>query len=128
MTTPDNAPAVALEPKTKLSGKILKTTLAGALVDIGQSLPGVIHISQLQQEPVNKVEDVVQEGQEVEVWIRRVKKDRVELTMIEPLRRPTSPMIDFSVVVRPEPLRPSRVTSSPSPTLKSMPCRTWDSP
>ncbi|MBE0681413.1 MAG: S1 RNA-binding domain-containing protein [Anaerolineales bacterium] len=85
MTTPDSAPAVALEPKTKLNGKILKTTLAGALVDIGQSLPGVIHISQLQTEPVNKVEDVVKEGQTVDVWVRRVKKDRVELTMIEPL-------------------------------------------
>ncbi len=85
MTTPDSAPAVALEPKTKLSGKILKTTLAGALVDIGQSLPGVIHISQLQQEAVNKVEDVVKEGQIVDVWVRRVRKDRIELTMIEPL-------------------------------------------
>jgi predicted RNA-binding protein with RPS1 domain len=85
MTTPDSAPAVALEPKTKLSGKILKTTLAGALVDIGHSVPGVIHISQLQQEAVNKVEDVVKEGQTVEVWVRRVKKDRIELTMIEPL-------------------------------------------
>jgi ribosomal protein S1 len=85
MATPDIAPAVALEPKTKLSGKILKTTLAGALVDIGQSLPGVIHISQLQETPVNKVEDVVKEGQEVNVWVKRVKKDRIELTMIEPL-------------------------------------------
>jgi len=85
MATPDNAPVVALEPKTKLSGKILKTTLAGALVDIGQDLPGVIHISQLQKEAVNKVEDVVKEGQIVDVWVRRVKKDRIELTMIEPL-------------------------------------------
>ena len=85
MTTPDSVPAVTLEPKTKLSGKILKTTLAGALVDIGQNVPGVIHISQLQQEAVNKVEDVVKEGQTVEVWVRRVKKDRIELTMIEPL-------------------------------------------
>jgi small subunit ribosomal protein S1 len=85
MTTPDSAQAVALEPKTKLSGKVLKTTLAGALIDIGQNVPGVIHISQLQQDAVNKVEDVVKEGQTVEVWVRRVKKDRIELTMIEPL-------------------------------------------
>jgi ribosomal protein S1 len=63
----------------------LKTTLAGALVDVGQSIPGVIHISQLSKDPVNKVEDVVQEGQTVDVWVRRVKKDRIELTMIEPL-------------------------------------------
>ncbi|MCB0102156.1 MAG: S1 RNA-binding domain-containing protein [Anaerolineales bacterium] len=85
MTTPDNVPAVALEPKTKLSGKVLKTTLAGALVDIGQSLPGVLHISQISETPVNKVEDVLNEGQEVSVWVKRVRKDRVELTMIEPL-------------------------------------------
>lgn len=85
MTTPDSVPAVALEPKTKLSGKILKTTLAGALVDIGQSLPGVLHISQISETPVNKVEDVLKEGQEVTVWVKRVRKDRIELTMIEPL-------------------------------------------
>jgi len=85
MTTPEFAPVAALEPKTKLSGKVLKTTLAGALVDIGQSLPGVIHISQLSKDAVNKVEDVVKEGQSVEVWVRRVKKDRIELTMIQPL-------------------------------------------
>jgi len=85
MATPDIAPAVALEPKTKLNGKILKTTLAGALVDVGQPIPGVIHISQLSQNEINKVEDVVQEGQEVEVWVKRIRKDRIELTMIEPL-------------------------------------------
>lgn len=85
MTTPNLAPSTALEPKTKLSGKVLKTTLAGALIDIGQSIPGVIHISQLSTDAVNKVEDVVKEGQTVDVWVRRVKKDRVELTMIQPL-------------------------------------------
>jgi len=85
MTTPDIAPTTVLEQKTKLSGKVLKTTLAGALVDVGQSIPGVIHISQLSKDPVNKVEDVVKEGQTIDVWVRRVKKDRIELTMIEPL-------------------------------------------
>jgi predicted RNA-binding protein with RPS1 domain len=54
-------------------------------VDVGQSIPGVIHISQLSNDPVNKVEDVVKEGQTIDVWVRRVKKDRIELTMIEPL-------------------------------------------
>lgn len=85
MTTNDIASTPTLEVKTKLSGKVLKTTLAGALVDVGQSIPGVIHISQLSKDPVNKVEDVVQEGQMIDVWVRRVKKDRIELTMVEPL-------------------------------------------
>ncbi len=85
MVTTDTTPEVALEPKARLTGKILKTTLAGALVDIGQPVPGVLHISQLQKDPVNKVEDVVKEGQTIEVWVKRVRKDRVELTMIQPL-------------------------------------------
>lgn len=107
MATPESAPVAALEPKTKLSGKILKTTLAGALVDIGQNVPGVIHISQLQKDAVNKVEDVVKEGQTVDVWVRRVKKDRVELTMVEPLglewREIQPDMIVKGKVVRLEP-------------------------
>ena len=75
----------ALQSKSKLTGKVIKTTLAGAIVDVGQNLPGVIHISQLKAESVNRVEDVLQVGQEVEVWVRRVKDDRIELTMIEPM-------------------------------------------
>src|SRR5215203_3767420 len=85
MTTPDIASTPTLEPKTKLSGKVLKTTLAGALIELGQPVPGVIHISQLSNDPVNKVEDVIKEGQSINVWVRRVKKDRIELNMVEPL-------------------------------------------
>jgi len=50
MVATEVATPVALEPKMKLSGKIIKTTLAGALVDIGQPVPGVLHISKLQKE------------------------------------------------------------------------------
>lgn len=85
MVTTDTTPEVALEPKTKLTGKILKTTLAGALVDLGQPVPGVLHISQLQENPVGKVEEILKEGQNVDVWVKRVRKDRIELTMIQPL-------------------------------------------
>src|SRR5690242_8517131 len=45
-----------------------------------------------------------------------------------PSRRGTRPMIDLSVVVLPAPLRPSNVTTSPSRTSKSTPCRMWLSP
>jgi small subunit ribosomal protein S1 len=85
MVTTETTAAVTLEPKTKLSGKVIKTTLAGALIDINQPVPGVLHISQIQKDPVNKVEDVIKEGQAVEVWVRKVRKDRIELTMIQPL-------------------------------------------
>src|SRR3990172_872272 len=46
----------------------------------------------------------------------------------EPVRWPTIPMIDFSVVVLPAPLRPSSVTTSPSCTSKFTPCKMCDSP
>ena len=85
METTNAAPESALQPKARLTGKVIKTTIAGAIVDIGQKVPGVIHISQLQKDSVNRVEDIIKVGQEVDVWVRRVHDDRVELTMVEPL-------------------------------------------
>jgi ribosomal protein S1 len=76
-----------IKRKMFFTGKVVKIILAGAIVDIGLEIPGVIHISQLQKDPVKRVEDVVQVGQSVDVWVRRVfpKKNRIELTMIKPL-------------------------------------------
>ena len=90
VATPESAEKTDLadlKRKTLYTGTVLKTTLAGAVVDIGLEVPGVIHISQLQEEPTNRVEDVVKIGQTVQVWIKRVdvKKKRIDLTMIQPL-------------------------------------------
>jgi ribosomal protein S1 len=83
------APSNIKEIKNKMyfRGRVLKTTLAGVLVDIGMEIPGMVHISQLQKQPVKRVEDIIHEGDEVDVWVRRVspKKGRIELTMIKPL-------------------------------------------
>lgn len=83
--TKDTAVETAIKPKQHFSGKVVKTNIAGAILDIGTELPGVIHISQIQKNPVNKVEDVLKAGQTVDVWVKRVKNDRIELTMIQPL-------------------------------------------
>jgi ribosomal protein S1 len=69
-----------------LTGKILKTTLAGALIDVGQPIPGVLHISQMPKDDAQAPEQLLREGQPVEVWVRRVRKDRIELTMVPPLQ------------------------------------------
>lgn len=74
--------------KEKFTGTVLKIVLAGAIVDIGMDVTGILHISQLKKgETVNKVEDVLEVGQTIDVWVKRVfpKRNRVELTMIEPL-------------------------------------------
>jgi predicted RNA-binding protein with RPS1 domain len=86
LSSPDIA---SIQRKAHFTGKVIKTTLAGAIVDIGLGVPGVVHISQLQEQPTNRVEDVVKAGQDVEVWVRQVfpKKSRIELTMIKPLDR-----------------------------------------
>jgi len=76
-----------LEPKMKVAGKVLKTSLAGAIVDVGVGFPGVIHISKISKDSVSRVADVLKEGQTVEVWIQRVDPEtkKIELTMLEPL-------------------------------------------
>jgi ribosomal protein S1 len=83
----DSADSGEIKRKTHFTGTVVKTMLAGAVVDIGLGIPGVVHISQIQKDPVNKVEDVIKVGQSVDVWVRRVppKKDHIELTMIKPL-------------------------------------------
>jgi ribosomal protein S1 len=78
-----------IKPKMHFTGTVVKTTLAGAIIDLGLGIPGVIHISQMVAEnsdqPVKRVEDVLQIGKPVEVWVRKVKDGRVELTMTKPL-------------------------------------------
>ena len=87
LATPEKIEITKIERKMHFTGKVIKTTLAGAVIDIGTETPGVVHISQIQSDPVNRVEDVIEPGQSVEVWVRRVipKKKRIELTMIRPL-------------------------------------------
>jgi ribosomal protein S1 len=76
-----------LKPKMKVMGKVRKTSLAGAIVDVGVGVPGVIHISKIQKGSITRVTDVLNEGQEIEVWIQRVDSEnkKIELTMLEPL-------------------------------------------
>jgi ribosomal protein S1 len=99
-----------LKPKMKFTGKVLKTTLAGAVVDIGIGKPAMLHVSQMiapSDQPIKSVKDVLQEGQEIDVWIRRIREDRIELTMLEPLglewREIKKDMVVKGKVVRIEP-------------------------
>jgi len=75
-----------LRPKMCLQGTIRQTQLYGALVDIGLEYDGMVHISQLAPERINRVTDVVQPGDNVTVWVTKVdpEKRRIGLTMIEP--------------------------------------------
>jgi len=71
-----------------LVGRVTRLELSGAMVDVGVGTDGLVHISRLRRQRVNRVEEVLQVGQEVEAWVERVEPavHRLELTLIRPLR------------------------------------------
>jgi ribosomal protein S1 len=78
-----------LERKMHLKGKVMKTTKAGAIVDIGVEKPALLHVSQITiegEQPILRVEDSLKEGQEVDVFVRNIRDDRIEVSMFEPLK------------------------------------------
>lgn len=76
-----------LSPNMKLTGRVTRTDLYGAFVDIGIGRDALVHISKIQKGAVNRVEDVLSVGDEVTVYVDRVDREtgRVSLTMIKPL-------------------------------------------
>lgn len=76
-----------LQPNQELTGRVTRTELYGAFVDVGAEKEGLVHISMLKKGRVNRVEDVVEPGKEVNVWVHRVdiNAERLELTMIRPV-------------------------------------------
>ncbi len=73
----------------ELSGKVQRIASFGAFVDIG-GVDGLVHISQLSHEHVEKVSDVVTEGQEVKVKVLSVDRDseRISLSIKDTLPGP----------------------------------------
>lgn len=74
-----------LRPAQALEGTVKRLELYGAFVDIGLKQDGLLHISQLGK-PVRNVEDVVNVGDRITVYVLKVEKDagRVALSLIEP--------------------------------------------
>ncbi len=75
-----------LRPKMRLAGKVTRTELYGAFVNIGLEREGMVHISRLATRRVNKVTDKVKPGDIVTVWVLDVNPEagRIGLTMVEP--------------------------------------------
>ncbi|MEP6811185.1 MAG: S1 RNA-binding domain-containing protein, partial [Chthoniobacterales bacterium] len=59
-----------------VTGKVTKLASFGAFVQLQDEIDGLVHISQLSEEHVTKVKDVLKVGQEVEA--RVIKVDKVE--------------------------------------------------
>lgn len=57
------------------TGRVVRTTDFGAFIEILPNIDGMVHISQLDSERVEKVEDVVQVGDEVTVMVTNIDGD-----------------------------------------------------
>ncbi|MCA1054657.1 30S ribosomal protein S1 [Rossellomorea aquimaris] len=80
-----------IEAGAVLEGTVQRITDFGAFVDIG-GVDGLVHISQLSHEHVDKPSDVVSEGQKVQVKVLSVDRDneRISLSIKETLPGPWS--------------------------------------
>ncbi|WP_417332191.1 polyribonucleotide nucleotidyltransferase [Halarcobacter sp.] len=62
-----------------LTGKVVRIADFGAFVELPKGGEGLLHISKISKQRVNKVEDVLKVDQDVEIKVLKVKKDRIEL-------------------------------------------------
>ena len=62
-------------PGDVVRGKVSRFTSFGVFVELGEGLEGLCHISELADERVEKPEDVVQLGQELDFKILRIEND-----------------------------------------------------
>lgn len=76
--------AITMEPEEGAiyEGKVVKTTDFGAFVQLTPGTDGLVHISQLANRRVNKVTDVVKEGDMIKVKVLEISKDgRIRLSL-----------------------------------------------
>jgi len=80
---PDLTEYESADDKEFVTGTVNSITDFGAFVTLKEGVDGLVHISQIQEGGVGKVEDVLSVGQEVQVRIVKVEKEkrRIALSM-----------------------------------------------
>ncbi|MBQ7331994.1 MAG: S1 RNA-binding domain-containing protein, partial [Opitutales bacterium] len=58
-----------------VSGKVTKITAFGAFIELEDAIDGLVHISQIGEEHVEKIKDVLKIGQEVSARVIKIDKD-----------------------------------------------------
>lgn len=66
---------------TKGRGKVTKLADFGVFVEVAPGIEGMIHISELDENPVNKAEDVVKEGDEVDFVVLATDSDERKFSL-----------------------------------------------
>ncbi|WP_084268637.1 30S ribosomal protein S1 [Oceanobacillus damuensis] len=70
----------SLEPGQVLEGTVQRITSFGAFVDLG-GVDGLVHISQLAHEHVDKASDVISEGDKIKVEVLSVDRDNERISL-----------------------------------------------
>ncbi|MBR1883999.1 MAG: polyribonucleotide nucleotidyltransferase [Clostridia bacterium] len=71
-----------VEPDTIYLAKVVKILDIGAVVEVLPGKEGLLHISKIRKERVNKVEDVLKVGDTIEVLVTEIDKDTGKIKMI----------------------------------------------
>lgn len=80
-----------IQPGMIFMGKVLRTTTFGAFVEFLPGKEGLVHISKLDKKRVEKVEDVVNVGDEILVKVLEVdKQGRINLSRKDAMAEPTA--------------------------------------
>ncbi|CAE8626412.1 unnamed protein product [Polarella glacialis] len=74
-----------LEVGRELTGIVLKVVEFGCFVDVGADRNGMVHVSRISQDFIVNIDDHVEPGQMVQVWVNKVTPEgRLDLTMVNP--------------------------------------------
>src|SRR5687767_11433031 len=85
------------KPGDVVRGKIARFANFGAFVELDDNLEGLCHISELSEERVEKPEDVVQLGQEMEFKILRIDPDTKKIGLSARAVGKDEPIIDTKI-------------------------------
>jgi len=79
-----------------MTGKVTKTSKFGAFVEIAPGVEGLVHISELDDRRVEKAEEVVTAGQEVNVKVLGVDKKSKRISLSIAKAKQDSERAEFS--------------------------------
>jgi len=91
-----------IEVGTKYEGTVMNVKPFGAFVDFGCESQGMVHISQVKDGFVDNIYDEIQEGQEVDVWVKSIEGTRIGLTMVEGRNQPKADLTPFEALINGE--------------------------
>src|SRR5213594_987302 len=84
-------------PGDLVKGKIARFASFGAFVELGDNLEGLCHISELSDERVNKPEDAVQLGQEMEFKVLRIDAENRKIGLSARAAAHDEPVVETKV-------------------------------